>query len=425
MLLRLEKMVHGGVALARLSGGRLALVRGGIPGERVKVNLKERAGVLQGAVAEIVDASPHRTSPSEHPGLDYSHIAYPHQLELKRDVVKDALARALKPADLPSVLPVVAAPAPWGYRHAAQPAVARGAPLADGAVLGYRRPESHEVVPLGCDPVATPALNGAWARVQALGLPKGVREVAFRTNDVGKTLLCLIASASARNYLSAAHKLLGETPEGGEIVGVAYAPFDPRGRFRSGTERLAGARLIRQRYGSFELSVSATGFAQPNPAAASRLYAELTRWAGEGQLALDLYAGGGVIGMHLAASFARVVALELDRGSVVRGARDAARLGLANLEFHQADARRLGALPEAELICVNPPRAGLAKGTRAVLNASAATRLLYVSCDVATFARDAAQLCAAGWRLARLEPFDFYPQTHHVELLSLFERASP
>lgn len=88
-------MVHGGVALARLSGGRLALVRGGLPGERVKVELKERAGVLQGVVTEVVDASPHRTQPSEHPGLDYSHIAYAHQLELKREVVKDALSLSL------------------------------------------------------------------------------------------------------------------------------------------------------------------------------------------------------------------------------------------------------------------------------------------------------------------------------------------
>lgn len=73
---------------------------------------------------------------------------------------------------------------------------------------------------------------------------------------------------------------------------------------------------------------------------------------------------------------------------------------------------------------MNPPRAGLAKGTRAALSASAATRLLYVSCDVATFSRDAAQLCAAGWRLTRLEPFDFYPQTHHLELLAAFERGA-
>lgn len=427
MLLKLERMVHGGVALARLSEGRLALVRGGLPGERVKVQLKERSGVLQGVVAEVVDASPHRTPASEHPGLDYSHMRYAHQLELKRGVVQDALARTpIGGADAVSVPPVMAAPSPWGYRHAVQPAVLRADIAAErGGALGYRRPEGHEVVPLSHDPVATDALNAAWARVQAAGLPKGVREVAFRTNGAGETLLCLVASASARNYLDFAHKLLGEAEGGAHIVGVAYAAFDPRGRFRSGTERLAGGRTILQRYGPFELSVSATGFSQPNPAAASRLYAELTRWAGEGRVALDLYAGSGVIGMHLAGAFERVVALELDRGSVVRGGRDAARLGLHNLEFRQSDARRLGALPDAELICVNPPRAGLAKGARAALCASSATRLLYVSCDVATWARDAAQLAASGWRVARLQPFDFYPQTHHLELLSLFERGAP
>ena len=91
VLLKLDKMVHGGVALARLAEGRLALVRGGLPGERVKAEVKERAGVLQGVVTEVVDASPHRTAPSPHPGLDYSHIGYGHQLELKRSVVEDAL----------------------------------------------------------------------------------------------------------------------------------------------------------------------------------------------------------------------------------------------------------------------------------------------------------------------------------------------
>jgi len=412
VLLRLERMVHGGVALARLSGGRLALVRGGLPGERVKASLKERSGVLQGTVNEIVDASPHRVPPSAHPGLDYSHMAYVHQLELKRSVIEDALARSLRRT--PSVPPVMAAPAVWGYRHAVQPAVA---PALGGVELGYRHPESHEVVPLESDPAAVESINAAWETLRAYPFPKGVREIAFRANDAGEVLLCLVASASPRNYLHIAHDLVREG-----IAGVSYAPFDPRGRFRSGAERLAGARTITQRYGPFELSVSATSFAQPNPAAASRLYAELQRWAGAGACAADLYAGSGIIGMHLAGSFERVVALEVDRSSVVRGARDARRLGIRNLEFRKVDARRAPELPKAELICVDPPRAGLAKGVRAAIDASPATRLLYVSCDVATWARDVAQFEASGWHLERLQPFDFYPQTHHIEMLSLLTR---
>ncbi len=405
-------MVHGGVALARLSEGRLALVRGGLPGERVKTDLRERAGVLQGVAYEVVDASPYRVPPSPHPGLDYSHICYEHQLELKRSVVEDALERALKRSL--RVLPVTPAPAPWGYRSAVQPAVQRSA---SSTALGYRRPETDALVLLTHDPAANEGVNRVWALLGEVGLPKGVREVALRANDAGEALVCFVAGASARNYLDAAHDLVRRG-----VAGVSYAPFDPRGRFRSGAERLAGARSILQRYGAFDLGVSATSFAQPNPAAAGGLYDELSRWAGEGESALDLYAGSGVIGLHLARSFARVTALELDRGSVTRGERDAERLGVQNISFVHADARKVPALPDGELSAVDPPRAGLAKGTRAAITASSAGQLLYVSCDVATWARDVAEFEAAGWTLERAQPYDFYPQTHHIELLSLLTR---
>ena len=114
--------------------------------------------------------------------------------------------------------------------------------------------------------------------------------------------------------------------------------------------------------------------------------------------------------------------MELDRSSVTRGERDAERLGVTNISFMHADARKVPALPETELIAVDPPRAGLAKGTRAAITASSAKCLVYVSCDVATWARDVAELEAAGWRLERAQPYDFYPQTHHIELLSLLTR---
>lgn len=412
MLLKLEKMVHGGNVLARLAEGRLALVRGGLPGERVKATLKERSGVLQGVVEEVIDASPHRAPAHAHPGLDYSHMTYAHQLELKRGVVKDALERSLKRTV--SVPPVIAAPAPWGYRHAVQPAVSR---TTGGASLGYRVPETHDLIPLQSDPTARDGINRVWNLFQVESPPKGVREVAFRSNDAGEVLLCLIASASARNYLDFAHNLVGQG-----VAGVAYASFDPRGRFRGGSERLAGARSLRQRYGDFELTVSATSFAQPNPAAASRLYAELARWAGAGETALDLYAGGGIIGFHLSHTFRHVIALELDRSSVIRGERDAAQLGLDNVAFVHADARKADALPDADLITVDPPRAGLAKEARRAVTASSAKSLIYVSCDVATWSRDVAEFEGMGWTLERLEPFDFYPQTHHIEMLSLLTR---
>lgn len=404
--LRLEKMVHGGAALARLANGRVALVYGGIPGELVEVSLAERSRVLQGSVERVLEASPLRVPASEHPGLDYSHVAYEGQLELKCAVVADSLERSLKQAiEVPVPVP---SPQQWHYRHTVQPAVGK-----DG--LGYRQPQSHEVKVLVQDASAHETINHLWQRLRAG--QKGLREIAFRCNDAGDLLLCLIASASARNFVPFAHDLL----ELG-VTGVSYAPFDSRGRFRSGSERLAGKRSIEQQYGDFVINVSATSFAQPNPAAASLLYDELRRWAGEGKTALDLYAGSGVIGFHLAKKFDEVLAYELDRSSVVRGERDAGRLGLNNVKFSKIDAKRLEALPDAELITVDPPRAGLAKTVRETIIDSTASRIIYVACDVATWARDVAHFLGAGFRLEKLQPYDFYPQTHHIEMLSLLER---
>ena len=414
--LRLEKMVHGGKCLARLEDGQVALLRGGIPGELVRAEVQARAGVLQGEVCEVQEPSPERREASLHPGLDYSFISDAHQLELKYQVVADALERQHCSADV--LLPCQAAPQTWHYRYSVQPA-----PCREG--LGYRQESSHLVQVLEHDPVAHASINALWPRLSAYaaaGQLKGVREVVLRCNDAGELLMCLVASASERNYLDLAHRLLREEGMDCRLIGVGYASFDARGRFRSGVSRLAGKRHILQRYGDFVIQVSSSSFAQPNPAASSLLYARLQQWAGEGQRALDMFAGSGIIAMHLCGQFAEVLALELDKASVVRGQQDAERLGIDNLHFLQANAKQQRNLPEAELICLDPPRSGLSKDLRAAITASTASRLLYVSCDVATWARDVADLQHRGFRLVQAQPYDFYPQTHHIEMLSVLER---
>lgn len=406
--LRLERMIHGGFALARLEDGRVALVRGGLPGEVVHAALEDKKGVLTGWVEELLEPSPDRVSAPAHPGLDYGFIRYERQLELKREVVLDALQRARAPE---VNLPVpVASPERWGYRNTVQPVVR-------AAGLGYRRPESHEVVLLESDPVANEAIRRVWGLWPSLRPPKGVRELALRGNAAGEVLASLVATASARSLLPFAHELL----EAG-VAGVGYARFDARGRFRSGSEKLAGKRSILEHYGRFALEVTPQGFAQPNPGAASLLYARLAALAPGGELALDLYAGTGVIGMHLLGKYPRVLAFEIDRGSVARGQRTAKRLGLDGLEFVKADAKRLELPPEADLVALDPPRAGLSKDLREALSRGRLSTLLYVSCDPATWARDVADFAEKGWRLELAEPFDFYPHTHHIELLSLLRR---
>jgi 23S rRNA (uracil1939-C5)-methyltransferase len=409
--LRLERMVHGALSLARLPGGRLVLVRGGIPGELVRGRIAEVSGVLRADAEEVVEPSEDRLPAPAHPGLDYGHIRYPRQLGLKREVVVDALGRAL-PAALEGVRIEAVRPSPaiWRYRSAVQPVVT-------AAGLGYRLPGSAAAVELPDDPVANPAIAGAWRVLQRRSPPKGVREIALRGNDRGEVLLALIATSPQRTLLPYSHELVAAG-----VVGVAYARFDARGRFRGGSERLAGARRIWQAYGELELSVSATSFAQPNPGAAGALYRDATATAGTGRAAVELFAGSGAIAMYLARSFERVEAVEIDRGSVSRGREDARRLGIENLVFHAEDARRAEIPGDAELVAVDPPRSGLGRETRELIDSSKAERLLYISCDPATWARDVAAFAGSGWRLDVARPYDFYPHTHHVEMLSLLSR---
>jgi len=413
--------------------GQVVLLAGGIPGERVMASVELRKGVAFGEVVEVVAASADRVPTPAHPGLDLGHVALARQLMLKHEVLLDAARRAgvEQLGDVPAVVP---SPLAWGYRNAIQPAVAPSAPAsgsspgpasAPGPVpapeprtpLGYRRPGAHEVVALAEDPTANAACAAAWAAAASVGLPRGVREVAIRGNDAGEALLALIATGEARDALDTAHELVRAG-----VAGVALAPYDPRGRFRGGTQRLAGARSLQQRYGDVDVTLTATAFGQPNPAAAGALFRELAAWAPPARHALDLYGGNGVIGLHLAPQSERVTVVEIDRGAVERGRVDAQRAGAANVMHLRLDARDLRVPDDVDLVCVDPPRAGLAAATRQALVDSRARTLIYVSCDVATWARDAADLQRAGFRLDRLRPYDFQPHTHHLEVLSLLTR---
>ena len=407
--LEVERMVHGGAALARKPGGEIVLVTGAIPGERVLARVEPKRGVWLGRTLDVLRSAPERVPTPAHPGLDYGFMTYEKQLQLKREVVVDSLRRARGSAAAePNVPPVRPAPREWGYRDVIQPATSH-------AGLGYRWPNSGEVVVLGDDPTATDAVNAAWRRAVELRahMAPGAHELVIRANHAGEALIAFVSSAPARKLLPLAHALVNAG-----IAGVVGAQHDPRGRFRRGVERLAGRRTIMQRFGTLDLTVNASSFAQPNSAAAGALYSTLAQWAGGGGHAWELFAGGGAIAFHLAPSFATVTAVEMDRGATTRGEADAARLGLANVNFVRADARSAPLPSDADVVVVDPPRAGLAAALRADIAAARVPRLLYVSCDAATWARDVADLEQRGYNLTRVEPLDFYPHTHHVELLS-------
>ncbi|RMH54849.1 MAG: class I SAM-dependent RNA methyltransferase [Deinococcus-Thermus bacterium] len=406
--LRIEKLVPGGLGLARTPEG-VALVRGGLPGELVEAELRPRKNHLEGWVKRLLEAHPERYPKPLPPSADLP-LAYRAQLPLKQGLVREVLARIAR-VDLE---PHPIAPSPsYGpepglhYRTAAQYALH---PLGG---LAYRYPGTYDLLRLDGDPLIAKPMEAVFSLLSGWPLG-GLEEVALRASLYeGRVLVAFIGGAPGLLKRSA-RALLQEG-----VAGVVWAEASPKGRFRGLVRPLGGELSLLEKFGDVLATISVQSFAQVNPKAAGSLYQEAAHLAGSGRKAVELYAGSGVLSLHLAPRFEEVVAVEISHDAVKRGEADRRRMGVENLVFHRDDARVLPQLLPAELVAVNPPRAGLSAEVVRALLEGRPPRILYIACDPATWARDVGRLVRGGYRLVFARPYDFYPFTHHVEVLSL------
>lgn len=404
----IEKLVPGGLGLARTAEG-VVLVRGGLPGEEVLAELESRKDHLEGYVLELLVPSPEREQlPGLPPGADLP-VRYETQLELKRGLVAEALSRIGKlNIEMASIVP---SPRTLGYRTAAQ-----FVPHPLGG-LAYRELRSHQPVQIKQDATLAAPLAEALTLLNTWPIV-GLTEVVLRGSLSQDRVQVGLIGGHARWYRDVAQGLV----EAG-IAGVVWGAFDTHGRFRGPSRHMAGAPALSEDYGGIEASIDVTSFAQINPLAATALYQEAVGLVSPGKRLLELYAGGGILSLHLASRFEEVHAVEINRTALGHGYADAKKLGYTHVRFHRANVNTAEVWLPADLIVADPPRSGLDAKTLALIAGSGAAEILYISCDPSTFARDARRLTDAGYTLAFLRPYDFYPYTHHVELLSLFKRS--
>lgn len=400
------------MGLARTNSGT-ALVAGALPGELVEADLRERKNHLEGTVTQILEPHPRRYTGYLPPSANLP-LEYGEQLPVKQGFVQEALQRIAKlEFDL---APIQASPSSgsqtegFGYRTAAQYA------LHPMGGLAYRAPRTNDLVKVGRDPLIAEPLQEAFKLLSSWPL-SSLEEVVLRGSLYEGRVQVGFIGGQARFFKQTAQALVQEG-----IAGAVWAEVSPKGRFRGKVQHLTGQTGLLEDYGGILSTVNVQSFAQVNPLAAGLLYQEAARVAGNGTKALELYAGSGVLSLHLSHQFGQVVAVEINRDAVKRGESDAARLGAANVTFKQDDAKVLGKHLPADLVAVDPPRAGLSPEVLAGLLEAKPDRILYISCDPATWARDIGQLAQADYKLIFARPYDFYPFTHHVEVLSLLVR---
>jgi 23S rRNA (uracil1939-C5)-methyltransferase len=418
--LTIEKPAAGGRMIAR-HAGQVVLVRGAIPGEQVRAEIEKADRQLAFAfTVDVRTPSPDRRPTSTDPlcgGCLYAHINYPRQLKLKSEVVQDAFAR-LGRINV-STVEVTESPE-RGYRM-------RGRLYVQAGRVGFYREGSHAL----CDAAPTGLLTESAVRVAASfaealasdGAPPKWIEVSENIAADQRALHVELApgervEGGPLTALVRSHALTGCSVQGADGVIVALDPAvsDPLKVLTSG--RVTHG-VLRRRADSF---FQANRFLLP-----VLVGAVLDSMPTDGGV-LDLYAGVGLFAISLAAAGrSGITAVEGDRASgadLVDNARQfssAVRVVQSSVEGFLSGTGT-GVQRDARTIIVDPPRTGISRAAITTVARFGAPRIVYVSCDPATMARDARRLVDAGYTLQSLRGFDLFPNTPHVETLALFGR---
>jgi 23S rRNA (uracil1939-C5)-methyltransferase len=420
--INLDAIAHGGEAIGR-HAGKAIFVPYAIPGERVRIEIiEERDRWARARLLDVLEPSPDRVAPpcpyfgpDACGGCQWQHIAYPRQAELKREIVADQLRRLGRIAN-PPVADIVAladpaadddATAPaflaYGYRNNAQFA------LTPEGRLGFRRAASHDVTAVERCLLLEPrlddlhaALDVAWPELIGVDLRAGT--------EVDDTLILFEAGGD-------------EAPELEIDLPTACALLTRRGLTPLIGEPWVTIEVLGRRY-----RVSAESFFQVNTVGAAALVEIVTSYADPrpGDVLLDAYCGAGLFALALADLAGEVIGVESSASACEDFEFNAGEQ--TNISLHEGAVEQV--LPalrsegqRVDIVVLDPPRAGAGPEVIRELAALGPRRMVYVSCDPATLARDAVHLAAAGYRLIEAQPVDLFPQTFHVETVALWDKS--
>jgi len=434
----IDALAHGGAGVGRAEGF-VVFVRDAMPGDRVRASIqKAKRSFAEATLIELLDPSPERIEPrSAHPGAPWQVLPYERQLEEKQRQVSDALAR-LGGFDDPPVQPIVPAVDPWRYRNKVEYSFGSSE---DGVVLGFHRAGRWDVIdPVETDILASERVDAVREAAQAFCRERGLeaydreRHTGLLRNLVvregrrtGTVQARLVTSPGAFPADELAAALPAESVLWTRAEGVAETTRDGKTRKLKGQDALeeqldlVGTRL--------RFKVSPDAFFQTNTEMAEILYGIATEAAGLNgrQRVFDLYCGIGTIALALALESREVVGVEVVERAVADAISNARLNAVDNARFYAGDVRTaLRPLLEeegrADVVVIDPPRAGLSqKVVRRVLEIEA-EKIVYVSCNPTTLAPNARQIVEAGYTLKNVRPVDMFPQTPHIEAVALLER---
>ena len=405
IILKMEKAVFGGDCLSRLPDGRAIFVPFTLPGETVRVKItEEKKRFARGNLVEIINASTNRITPrciyfGECGGCQYQHLDYTKQLSLKEKLLKDQFQRIGKMDNAP-IQSIIPSPDPFNYRNHVQ------FHLSQDGELGYVHSDNKHLLPVDECYLPQDTINNLWPLIN-MEPDSGIYRMGIRQDSYNDLMVILE----------------GEDPQPSQFsldipVSVVYTPPDARLTVLAGDDHL--------NYTLFDhpFQVSARSFFQVNtPIAEGMIHYLLDHLTLKKSInVLELYAGMGLFSAFLAREVNYLTAVESSGTACHDFTVNLAEYD--NVSLYEAKTEEV--LPSLsdhyDLLVVDPPRAGLASVVHDALKNIQPQQIAYISCDPATLARDSRKITEKGYHLTSVTPFDQFPQTAHIESISLFEK---
>jgi 23S rRNA (uracil1939-C5)-methyltransferase len=401
----LTSFAYGGESIGRLPDGRAVFVPFALLGEKVRLELvEEKRGFARARLLEVLEPSAQRITPRcTHFGLcggcHYQHLPYPAQLVAKTGILRDQLER-LGGLQAPLVKPAVPSPQDYQYRNHVQFHLTR-----EGK-LGYHKPRSEQVFAIQECHLPEPALNELWPQLD-FEAQSEIERIALRLGAQDDIQIILESRDPQPPAL-----VVEELP-------VSVVHLSP-----AGAQVLAGSPDISINVLGRDFRVSAGSFFQTNTAIAQALVEHVLASLELDQttVAMDVYCGVGLFSAFLAPRVGRLVGVEASPSAADDFSANLDEFD--NVELYEAPAEAVlpGLELKPDLVVVDPPREGIERSALDGLLRLAAPRLVYVSCDPATLGRDARRLAAGGYALEQATLFDQFPQTFHIESISLWAK---